>query len=152
MAWAGAVVSLIGGAKSASGQRRSGRDAQAAYNMNAAISNQNAVRAKESADQDILSLKRNAYQVIGAQRAAYAASGVSGTSGSALDILADSASQAVLDQQRRAYHGELEAQDFRNQAAMGIAAGISTRRGADASASGQLLSSVGDVVSKVNIK
>lgn len=149
MAWAGAVVSLIGGLVSASGKASEGRKAQKAFNLNAAISTENAQLAREAADEDILSLKRTAYKTEGGIRAGYGASGVSGGSGSSLDVLADSMAQATLDQNRRKYQGELEARDFMNQAAQGISSGRSARVAGEYAAAGQVLSSTGSAVSSM---
>lgn len=149
MAWAGAVISLVGGLVSASGTAAAGRKAQKAYNFNAAIATENAAEARRAADDDILSLKRTAYKTEGGIRAGYGASGVSGGSGSALDVLADSIAQAALDQNRRKHRGELEARDFMNQARQGIAAGRAARTGAEYGAAGQALSSTGQAASSL---
>ncbi len=149
MAWFGALVMLAGAGVSASGTAASGRKAKKAYLLNAAIQTKNAERAREAADFDILSLKRQATRTIGAQRAAFGASGVSGSSGSALDLLADSMAQATLDQQRRKYQGELEAQDYMNQAAMGISTGKATQLASQYSAAGQVLSGVASAASSL---
>jgi len=142
MAWFGALVMLAGTGVSASGTAAAGRKAKKAYLLNAAIQTKNAERAREAADFDILSLKRQATRTIGAQRAAFGASGVSGSSGSALDLLADSMTQATLDQQRRKYQGELEAEDYMNQAALGIRTGKAVQVASQYSAAGQVLSGV----------
>lgn len=143
MAWAGAVIGLAGGLVSAQGTRQAGRDAEAAFNVNAQIARENADLAREAADDDILSLERLAYRTEGGIRAGYGASGVSATSGSAMDVLADSMAQAALDQNRRRYQGELEARDFMNQARTGQAAGSAARTAGNYGAAAQVLSSVG---------
>lgn len=149
MAWAGAVIGLAGGLMQAQGTRQAGRDAEAAFNINAQIARENADLAREAADDDILSLKRLAYRTEGGIRAGYGASGVSSTSGSAMDVLADSMAQAALDQNRRRYQGELEARDFMNQARTGQAAGKAARTAGNYGAAGQVLSSVGTAVSSI---
>jgi hypothetical protein len=147
MAWAGAVIGLIGGLVSASGKGAEGRKAEKEFNINARIAEENAQLARDAAADDILSLKRTAYKTEGGIRAGYGASGVSAGSGSALDVLADSMSQAVLDQNRRKLQGELEARDFINQAASGRRYGRAARTGGNYGAAGQALSSVGQYYS-----
>lgn len=143
MALFGAIVGLAGGLFGAAGAQKEGRAAKRAFDLNAAIATENARLARDAAADDILSLKRTAYRTEGGIRAGYSASGVSAGSGSALDVLADSMSQAALDQNRRKYQGELEARDFTNQARTGQAAGRAARTGAQYGAAGQVLSSVG---------
>ena len=149
MAWAGAVISLIGGAVGASGQREAGEAGGKAYDFNATINEQNAVRAREAADAYILSQKRDATRAVGAQQAGYAASGVSGGSGSALDVLADSTTQALLDQHRRKYQGELEYQDQMNQAKVNRMNARTVRKGGQAAAAATVLGAVGSAASRV---
>lgn len=149
MAWVGAVIGLVGAIVQGSGKAAEGRKAQKAFNLNASIATENAQLAREAADSDILSLKRTAYKTEGGIRAGYGASGVSGGSGSALDVLADSVSQATFDQNRRKYQGELEARDFMNKATAGQAAGSAARTGATYGAAGQVLSSVGNTASSL---
>lgn len=148
MAWAGAVIGLIGGLVSASGKGAEGRKAEKAFNINARIAEENAGLAREAAADDILSLKRTAYKTEGGIRAGYGASGVSASSGSALDVLADSMAQAALDQNRRRLQGELEARDYLMQAATGRSSGAAARRGGSYGAAGQALSTVGEYASR----
>lgn len=149
MAWAGAVIGLVGGLVQAQGAKQAGRDAEKAFNVNAQIARENADLAREAADDDILSLKRLAYRTEGGIRAGYGASGVASTSGSAMDVLADSMAQAALDQNRRRYQGDLEARDFMNQARTGQAAGNAARTAGNYGAAGQVLSSVGQAASSL---
>lgn len=149
MAWAGLVLGLIGTGVSAGGTAASGRKAQKAFNLNAGIATENAQLAREAAIDDILSLKRTAYRTEGGIKAGYGASGVSATSGSAMDVLADSMAQAALDQNRRKYQGELEARDFMNQARTGQASGKAARTAGGYGAAGQVLSSVGQAANSL---
>lgn len=150
MSWAGAVIALVGGLASASGEASAGRKAKKAFNLNAQIATENAQLAREAAADDILSLKRTAYKTEGGIRAGYGASGVSASSGSAMDVLADSMAQATLDQNRRKYQGELEARDFENRARTEQAAGKAAFTASQYSAAGQVLSSVGSAASSLS--
>jgi hypothetical protein len=149
MAWAGAVIGLVGNLTSASGSAKAGREGAAAYNFNAAINDQNAVRAREAADADILSLQKDEYRALGSQRAGYGAAGVAASSGSVLDVIADTTARAALDQQRRRYAGDLAAQDQMNQAGINRINARSVRRGGQAAASAQVLAGVGSAVNSL---
>lgn len=149
MAWFGALLGLGGAIVSGAGQEKAGRKQKRAFGLNAAIEEQNAVRAIEAADDDILSLKREAARAIGAQRAGFGASGVSSSSGSAMDLLADSTSQAVLDQQRRKYAGELKAETHRNNARLGISSGKAAYEGARYGAAATVLSGASQAVNSL---
>lgn len=148
MAWVGAVLSLVGAGVKASGEASAGRKAKKAFNLNAQIATENAELAREAAIDDVLSLKRTAYKTEGGIRASYGAAGVSASSGSVMDVLADTVTQAALDQNRRKYQGELEARDFMNQARTGQASGKAAYTGAMYSAAGSVLSGVGSFASQ----
>lgn len=150
MAWVGAIAQVFGGAMGAGASAKAGKAQAGAYEFNAEVNDQNAQLARQAADADILNLKRDAYQTIGAQRAGYGASGVSGDSGSALDVLANSTAQAVLDQQRRRYQGALQAQDQENQAAINRHNAKIAKTGGQGIAAAQVLSGVGSAASQLN--
>lgn len=144
MAWVAPLITLVGAGVKASGDASAGRKTKKAFNLNAQIATENADLAQEAAIDDILSLKRTAYKTEGGIRASYGAAGVSASSGSVMDVLQDSITQAALDQNRRKYQGELEARDFMNQARTGQAAGKAAYTGAMYGAAGSVLSGVGD--------
>lgn len=150
MAVVGAIAGILGGAAGAGGSAKAGKAAAGAYEYNAQVAEQNAVRAREAAAMDVISLKRSAAQIIGEQRAGYGASGVVTGTGSALDVLADSTYQAVLDQQKRLYQGELEAQDQRNQATIARHNSKIAKSGGQGVAAAQVLGAVGNAASQLN--
>lgn len=140
MAWFGAILGLAGAGVSAAGQAKAGRRAKRAFGINAAIEEQNAVRALEAADADIKDIKEQEFRVLGAQRAGYGAAGVTASSGSAMDILADTVRRSTLDQQRRKYAGELQAETHRNNARAGISSGAAALEASQYGAAATLLS------------
>lgn len=150
MAAVGAVAGIFSGAAGAGGAAKAGKAAAGAYEFNAQINDANAKRAREAAVADILSLKRAAFRTIGEQRAGYGASGVAMDSGSALDVLADSTSQAILDQQRRKYQGELEAVDQLNQATIARHNAKIAKAGGQAVGAASLLSGIGSAASQLS--
>ena len=84
--------------------------------QNAAIAGQQSVAASEAQ-------QRDAARKIGAATAAYGASGVQTDSGSPLDVLAESARNASLDNLTLKYNYALKAQGLRNNAALSEAEG-----------------------------
>lgn len=149
MAWFGAILGLVGAGVSAQGQAKAGRRAKRAFGINAAIEEQNAQRALEAADEDIRDIKEQESRILGAQRAGYGASGVSASSGSAMDIYADTIRRSTLDQNRRKVAGELEAQTHRNAAARGIAAGRAEVEATSYGAAATLLSGASQATSSL---
>lgn len=147
MAWFGVILSLAGAGVSAAGQAKAGRRAKRAFGVNAAIEEQNAVRAIEAADEDIKDIEEQEFRVLGAQRAGYGAAGVAASSGSALDVLADTVRRATLDQNRRKYAGELQAETHRNNARAGIASGKAAVESSGYGAAATLLQGVGNFAS-----
>lgn len=116
--WLGTMFTGMSTGLSAEGTMLSAEAEADALKYNAGVKEQNARLAREQAQADSLQIERALYKAQGGQRAGYGASGVSGESGSALDVLADTTAQGVLDVQRRKYAGELEATGFENEAAL----------------------------------
>jgi parvulin-like peptidyl-prolyl isomerase len=113
MSW-GIVLGVAGLAMNAVGAISQGMAASKAADYNAAINARNAQIAQQQAQADAEAQQRQAYQRMGAIRAAYGASGVT-PEGSPLDILANSASQAELDRQNILYKGKLRAIGYTDQ-------------------------------------
>lgn len=103
----GAIGSVISGEAQASAAR-----------YNAAIAQQNATIAEQqgeaAAEQQSIAARRK----IGSMVASYGASGVDGNSGSAAEVLMDSARSAMLDHLTVKYNYALRARSYRNQAAL----------------------------------
>jgi hypothetical protein len=118
MAFAPYVIAAIA---AASAYKQSETAANAAdYNAQIAQQNQTLAAAQDSRQAEILS---------GQQRAAYGASGVQGSTGSPLDVLADTATQSALDRAKIKYNygsqinlDNAQASNYRSSALIGAAA------------------------------
>lgn len=97
--YVGLVASVAGAVQSADAQRE-------ALNFNRGIQITNAQNAKRQAEMDQLQIRRQIARTQGAQAAGWGASGISGDSGSALDILSDTMVQGELDIQRRQFSAD----------------------------------------------
>jgi hypothetical protein len=76
---------------------------------NAALSREQAERERERTRIELLRHKRNVRRVFGEQQVQFVSAGVRGDSGSALDIAADTASEADLDEKLIKAGGEARA-------------------------------------------
>lgn len=94
-----------------------GQAAKRAGDFNAAVAEQNAGVARNQAAADAEAQQRHARQVIGAQRAAYGASGIT-LVGSPIDVLSESASNAELDKLNILHRGEIAAVGYGNTATL----------------------------------
>lgn len=89
--------------------------ASKADKYNAAVAQQNAQAASDQANSQLQQQQRTAYKQLGAQKAAYGASGVT-SDGSPMDVLSDSYTQSELDANTIIYNGKLRAAGYTNQA------------------------------------
>ena len=148
MAAVSGLFSIASGIAGGSAAEQSGKAGAEAHEYNYNIQERNAERAREAATADIIGLKRTEYKTVGAQRAGYGAAGVSSTSGSALDVLAESTSMAVLDQQRRRYQGDIEYADQKNAATISLMNAYSVKEGGQATAASSVLSGAASGISR----
>lgn len=115
----GAVVSIVGGIAGAQGSKASASMTRQIQAKNSKAIEAQAVAALKQTDDDIVILRQQLARVVGDQRAAWGASGLSGDSGSALDVLAASVTAGIQDQQRRRAAGQQQAADLRRAAEIG---------------------------------
>jgi hypothetical protein len=113
---AGAGVSLVGAASSASAQSK-----EAAYNAKLAEQNQQRVElaaadARDRGEREVGLRQLQAGQLRGKQRLALAASGVDIQSGTALDVMEDSAASAAVDSATLRNNAAREAYGYKTQA------------------------------------
>mgnify|MGYP000013338213 CR=1 FL=1 len=97
---------------------------------NSAVARQNAEIAGQQSEAASQAQQRDAARKIGASIAAYGASGVQTDSGSPLDVLADSARMATLDNLTLKYNYALKARGFQSQASLGDAKAANARTAA----------------------
>ena len=98
----GAIVSLVGAGLDAYGKYQQGQAQANANNYNANVTETNKYFA-------LMDQARTATQTQGKAVAAYGASGVQTSTGSPLDVLADSAGQAALDRLKIGYNYDSQA-------------------------------------------
>lgn len=108
---------VAGGVKMIGTFQKGSADAGAAE-YNAGIADQNAAITTQQGEAAAQMQGRAAARAQGSAIAAYGASGVQTDSGSALDVLADSAAQATLDNLTTKYNYALKSQSYSNQAAL----------------------------------
>lgn len=112
-----AGLSAVSSAVGVVGKITQGNAASSADTFNADVANQN---AQIAADQGKLQLQQqqvDAYRKLGAIKAAYGASGVT-SSGSPLDVLADSYTQSELDANTIIYNSKIKQTGYQNTASL----------------------------------
>lgn len=109
--WIAAAIAAVGAVRSAQAQHDS-----AAYN--ATVAQQNAFSAEQQANAADQMLKRQQEQRMGAAVAEYGASGVDLSSGSASDVLGESARNATLDRLTQKYNYRMKALGYRDEASL----------------------------------
>lgn len=112
------AVSAVVGVAGAIGQ---GQAASKADKFNQQVAQQNAQAASDQAAMQLKQQQISAQRQIGAAKAGYGASGVT-TSGSPMDVLADSYTQSEMDANTIIYNGKLKAAGYTNQANLDKAA------------------------------
>lgn len=113
---AGGLLNLVGAGVTAKGQLDSGDAALAAAKTNAQRMRTTAASVEDVARQDAARVRGEASQVIGQQRAAFGASGIDASVGSAANLAAYSRQQAELDALRLKNNAAREAWGIRTQA------------------------------------
>jgi hypothetical protein len=110
--WAlvGAILGFVATSIGENKKRSQLRKLQA---LNAARLETQAQTVERQTEEDVVSLRQRLTRVVGEQRAGWGASGFSGDSGSALDVMASSITEGLNDQRRRREAGEVEAADLR---------------------------------------
>ncbi len=121
----GALATTTGAVSRASAERAMGRYEASVAKANEALALEQAKDAVALGEEEIARRKLEARRLIGAQRAAAAASGVDPSSGSPLELALDAASQAELDAMtirnnayRAAYGYRVQAINYRTRARM----------------------------------
>jgi hypothetical protein len=134
---------MVGGAIiSAYGQLYSGQAAKQAGEYNAAMSERNAMLARQKAAEDERVFRTQTRRKMGEMRAAIGASGVT-TEGSPFEVLEDSAAQAEMDALRIRYSGEMQATNFMADAQLQRYQGSASQTGSYFGAAGSLLGGLG---------
>ncbi len=104
-----AALALIGGGISAYGQFQEGKEAKSAADYNAAIAEQEAGLIRQGAALNLYRQRKRLATVTGRQIAGYAKAGVTISTGTPLDVVADSISNAELEIEISQFNLEQEA-------------------------------------------
>lgn len=118
MAWAMAVVAVVGALVQGREEANAMRDQAKVEDYHAQVADQNARRAGQVASAEEERIRRESRQVLGAQRAAMGESGTTVNFGSNLDIQRQSTTAAELDALNIQYAGNVERGNFLEEAKM----------------------------------
>lgn len=108
---------LASSAYSANASMQAGKAQQGIANKNAALTEAQAVQAQAQGDQQIMQVRRRTRQLIGKQRASYAASGIDLGTGAPVDVAADTEAAGQIDESTIRTNTALAAWGFKTQAA-----------------------------------
>ena len=138
-----AVVALVGGIAGSMGEAKKRKKIRRLNVMNKQRLETQAQAVERQTEEDVVSLRQMLTKVVGEQRAGWGASGLSSSSGNALDVLASSITAGLNDQRRRREQGAQEAADLRYAGEIGdLEAGARQQESKSAGAS-HLISGIG---------
>lgn len=118
MQYVGAILGVAGGGISAAGQYQSAKSEEAAYKMNAATNEADAVSARYAADYEEKLSRRRLKALIGEQETLYGKAGVDLQSGSPLLVMAQTAFEGEEEAQMIRYAGDVAVAKKKNEASM----------------------------------
>ena len=141
----GAAIAMGAGALlSAKGQLDAGAAARRAGNAEGDLLEKNADRVEEMGEYTAFRHNMKVKKVLGAGRAAYAASGVT-MSGSAMDVMRESAVEGERDRLTILYNARVKADTMRDQASIARYRGEAAQAAAQYKAAGTVLSGAGSI-------
>lgn len=146
LAGAGAVTALGGGVLGAIGAQQAGSATAQGLLENAAVQGTNAAEARYSATTQTAALGYLTNRLLGKQRADYGAAGVSPTSGSPLDVVADTREQARQQALNLWYAGNFAATSAGEQAQFDTQEAKAAKQAASTSATSSILGGVGSAL------
>ncbi len=152
MCWMAAIpaaISLAGGAMGAQGARQAGAYAAAQSEQNAQYKEAAAVDAEKRGAVQADQYRRQVGQMIGTQRAGFAANGIDVNSGTAAEIQDDTAAIGEFDALTIANNAAREAWGYRVGAQNDLSNATMARKNAKSSASGSILGGVGGAASSM---
>jgi hypothetical protein len=117
MAWAGAILNIVGAVAGVGGSVADGQSSAAQRGYGAQLARENSKLVGDQAAARELSLRRESGQALGEQRAAVAESGT-GLGGSNGLLMAQDAALAELDALNTRYEGRLKMHEYDDQARM----------------------------------
>lgn len=147
MSAAASGANLAGGFLSAIGALKQGQSAQAAGQYNADMDFFNQTETLRAKDIAVNQNQRQSAMGLGKARAQYGASGVESTSGSALDVLMQSASQAALDTEILKHKYDVAAYGYGASGRLSLFKGDGALENSYYSAAGAILGGAGSAAS-----
>ena len=139
------ALTAVGTGVAAYGQYQQGQYNAQVANANASAAEAAARDAAERGDNEAAMQRLQVSRLIGRQRAAFSASGVDASSGSALDVLGDTAAMGELDVQTVRSNAAREVWGLRTQAAVDRFSGRVSRRMGAIGAGSTLLTGAGQM-------
>lgn len=137
MAAVGTGMSMYGQSQQAAAQENAAKYQAAVAANNAKIAQRNAQASIEQGQAQEAAQRQKTTNLVGAQRAAFAANGIDVGSGSALDVQSSAAQMGELDALTIRYNAENRAQGFASQAGgYSAQSGLYGMQGASAGAAG----------------
>lgn len=133
------ALGLIGGLVSAVGSMAAGAAQANAANAQASAYQRQAQAERIQAAYNADRQRDKSIKLLSSQRASYLAAGVSVSSGSPLDIIADTTRETEMDVAAIKFNGEIKAQNFEAQAA-------AMRAKADAAEQGGMIGAIAPVI------
>lgn len=122
-----AGVSAVGAIAQGNAQKAQADSQAEAAQYNATIANQNADTALQAGNANEEAQRRKSAAELGQQRAGMAENGIGLDSGTATDLTESSAMNAELDALNARYNGQVQARDYKAQAALGQQQASSSR-------------------------
>lgn len=148
----GTALSALGTVAGAVGAVQAGNQANAVGNYNAQVAENNASAERQRAAYEAGITRDRVRQVVGAQRAAAAASGLDVQSGTPVAVLGDTAKQGELDVLARLYSGESAARASQNDATMFRAQGRAQKQAGFINAASSLMSGFSNMASSASTR
>ena len=141
------IVAIVGGIAGSAGEAKKRKGIRKLNTLNAARLETQAKLVERQTEEDLVLLRQRLTKVVGSQRAAWGASGLSGDSGSALDVMSENITAGINDQRRRREQGDIAAADLRYSAKVGDLSARAAIEGSQAAGNVSLLQGVGQAAS-----
>lgn len=139
----GAVTTAAGTAASAMAAQNQAKAASNTANYNAVVSQNNAIATEQAGAFEAERANLAHRRAIASGVAAAGASGIDPNSGSPLEVVADMAGQAKLDEELGRWQTRQRAQGFSNQATLDVYTGRAARAAGTLNTAGSVLSGAG---------
>lgn len=139
----GAGLSVVGGVVGAAGSLQQGRDAAEGYEDQARFADRQSVLERQAGAYERDRIRTRNDRALGAMRHQYVSSGIDPTSGSAREVIEDSAREAALDEEAILFGAQVRADNQRFTARL-------ARRNAQSARTGAKFNAVSSVIGGVS--